>query len=153
VASQDLQALPRRRRRLLQARTALGKQGRGLLAERGLVLAQGMTRLRQPLPASVADLDTELTPWSRAGRWEWDEQVVALEERGAHADRVGQRGFAQTAQCQQRARVAGSGPGIATALVAAGGTAREFAHGRAHTPTGARKSGCSYRNLLRSHGR
>jgi hypothetical protein len=48
VESQGIQAIHRMRSRLIKERTALGNQVRGLLAERGIVLAQGITRLRQP---------------------------------------------------------------------------------------------------------
>ena len=62
VESQDIQAIHRMRSRLVKDRTALGNQIRGLLAERGIVIAQGMTRLRQQLPLIVEDEANELTP-------------------------------------------------------------------------------------------
>src|SRR5919108_2921923 len=65
VESQDIQAIHRLRSRLIKERTALGNQVRGLLAERGIVIAQGITRLRQQLLAIVEDGDNELTPLSR----------------------------------------------------------------------------------------
>ena len=40
-------------------------QVRGLLAERGIVIAQGITRLRKQLPVVVEDGENELTPLSR----------------------------------------------------------------------------------------
>src|SRR4029450_3997272 len=52
------------------------------------------------------------------------------DERIARADRLVQRVFTETAQCQKLARGEGIGPVIATALVAAVGNAREFANGR-----------------------
>ena len=71
VESPDIQALHRRRSRLIKERTALGNQPRGLRAERGIVSAQGITRLRKQLPVIGEDLANELTPWSREGRREW----------------------------------------------------------------------------------
>src|SRR5215207_1867436 len=53
--SQDMQAIHRMRRRLIKERTALVNQVRGLLAERGIVIAQGITRLRKQLPVLVED--------------------------------------------------------------------------------------------------
>jgi transposase len=58
------------------------------------------------------------------------EQLVALDERIARADRMVQRVFTENVQCQKLARVEGIGPVIATALVAAVGNAQEFANGR-----------------------
>ena len=55
VESQDIQAIHRLRSRLVKDRTALGNQIRVVWAERGMVIAQGMTRLRQQLPLIVED--------------------------------------------------------------------------------------------------
>jgi transposase len=130
VESQDIQAIHRMRSRLIKERTALGNQVRGLLAERGIVLAQGITRLRKQLPVIVEDLANELTPLSREVMQELYEQLVTLDERIARADRLVQRVFTENAQCQKLAHVEGIGPVIATALVAAVGNAQEFANGR-----------------------
>jgi transposase len=130
VESQDIQAIHRMRSRLIKDRTALVNQVRGLLAERGIVIAQGITRLRQQLPTIVEDLANELTPLSREVMRELYNQLVALDERIARADRMVQRVFTENAQCQKLAHVEGIGPVIATALVAAVGNATEFANGR-----------------------
>jgi transposase len=130
VESQDIQAIHRMRSRLIKDRTALVNQVRGLLAERGIVIAQGITRLRQQLPTIVEDLANELTPLSREVMRELYEQLVAFDERIARADHMVQRVFTENAQCQKLARVEGIGPVIATALVAAVGNAQEFANGR-----------------------
>jgi transposase len=130
VESHEIQALPRLRSRLLKERTVLVNQIRGLLAERGIVLAQGITRLRHHLPTIVEDGANKLTPMSREVRRELSEELGARDERIARADHFVQRVFTETAQCQKLARVEGLGPVIATALVAAVGTAQEFANGR-----------------------
>src|SRR5262252_1333215 len=65
VESQDIQAIHRMRSRLIKERTALGNQIRGLLAERGIVMPQGLTRLRQQLPTIIENLENQLTPLSR----------------------------------------------------------------------------------------
>src|SRR5215831_2999048 len=130
VESQDIQAIHRLRSRLIKERTALVNQVRGLLAERGIVIAQGITRLRQQLPTIVEDLDNELTPLSREVMRELYEELVVLDERIARADRLVQRVFTESASCQKLAQVEGIGPVVATALVAAVGNAQEFANGR-----------------------
>jgi len=110
VESQDIQAIHRLRSRLIKERTALVNQVRGLLAERGIVIAQGITRLRKQFPTIVEDLDNELTPLSREVMRELYDQLAALDERIAHADRMVQRVFTENAQCQKLARVEGIGP-------------------------------------------
>src|SRR5215211_2446984 len=60
IESQDIQAIHRMRSRLIKERTALVNQIRGLLAERGIVMAQGITRLRKQLPLIVEDEDNAL---------------------------------------------------------------------------------------------
>jgi transposase len=62
VESQDIHAIHRMRSRLITERTALVNPVRGLLAERGIVIAQGITRLRRQLPAIVEDLTNALPP-------------------------------------------------------------------------------------------
>src|SRR5215213_774431 len=80
VESQDIQAIHRMRSRLIKERTALVKQIRGLLDERGIVIAQGITRLRKQLPVLVEDETNELTPLSREVMRELYEEMVALDE-------------------------------------------------------------------------
>ena len=118
------------RSRLIKERTALVNQIRGLLAERGIVIAQGITRLRKQLPVIVEDEENELTPLSREVMRELYEELVALDERVTRADALVQRVFTQSAACQKLAQVEGIGPVVATALVAAVGNAKEFANGR-----------------------
>ena len=57
-------------------------------------------------------------------------EVMALDERGTRADAMVQRVFAQSAAGQKLAQVEGTGPVVATVLVAAVGNAPEFANGR-----------------------
>ncbi len=130
VKSQDIQAIHRMRRRLIAERTALVNQIRGLLAERGIVIAQGITRLRQQLPTIVEDEENALTPLSREVMRELQAELVALDERIMRTDRMVQRVFAENAHCQKLAQVEGIGPVVATALMATIGNANAFQHGR-----------------------
>jgi len=130
VESQDIQAIHRLRSRLVKERTALVNQIRGLLAERGIVIAQGITRLRKQLPVIVEDRENELTPVSRGVIRELAEELGMLDERVTRADVMVQRVFTQSVACQKLAQVEGIGPVVATAVVAAVGNAKEFANGR-----------------------
>jgi transposase len=108
----------------------LVNQVRGLLAERGIVIPQGVTRLRKQLLVIVDDLGNALTPLSREVMRELYDQLVALDERIARADHLVQRVFAENAHCQKLTQIEGIGPVVATALVAAVGKATEFTNGR-----------------------
>jgi transposase len=130
VESQDIQAIHHMRSRLIKERTALVNQIRGLLAERGIVIAQGIIRLRKQLPIIMEDLGNELTPLSREVMRELYEQLVALDERVTRADHLVRRVFHENPQCQKLAQIEGIGPVVATALVAAVGDARVFTTGR-----------------------
>ena len=130
VESQDIHAIHRMRSRLIKERTALVNQVRGLLAERGIIIAQGITKLRTQLPVIVEDLQNELTPLSREVMRELYEELVVLDERVTRVDAMVHRVFTQSTACQKLAQVEGIGPVVATALVAAVGNATEFANGR-----------------------
>jgi transposase len=130
VESQDIQASHRMRSRVVKERTALVNQIRGLLAERGIVIAQGITRLRKQLPVIVEDEGKALTSLSREVMRELYEELVALDERITRADHLSKRVFADNESCQKLAKIEGGGPVVATALVAAVGNAKEFTNGR-----------------------
>jgi transposase len=130
VESKDIQAIHRMRSRLIKERTALVNQVRGLLAERGIIIAQGITKLRTQLPVIVEDLENELTPLSREVMRELYEELVVLDEWVTRVDALVHRVFTQSAACQKLEQVEGIGPVVATALVAAVGNATEFANGR-----------------------
>lgn len=57
VAQQDVQSLHRARTRLVNNRTGLVSQMRGILAERGIVFAQSITRARREIPVIIADIN------------------------------------------------------------------------------------------------
>src|SRR5919199_4692817 len=62
LAQQDIQALHRVRERLVTARTALVNEIRGLLAEYGIVLPQGVAQLRQTFVCTLETEQAKLTP-------------------------------------------------------------------------------------------
>ena len=130
VESQDVQALHRMRSRLVKGRTALVNQIRGLLAERGIVIAQGITKLRKQLPTIVEDVGNTLTPLGREVMRELYAQLVVLDEQLSRTEQLVRRVFTESAACQKLGQVEGIGPVVATALVAAVGNAREFINGR-----------------------
>jgi len=81
VAQQDIQSLHRIRSRLVNERTGLVCQIRGILAERGIVFAKSITRARREFPVIAQDLTNPLTPTLRTMMSELIEELRALDER------------------------------------------------------------------------
>ena len=61
IEQQDLQGLHRVRERLVKHRTAVVNQVRGLLLEYGIVIPQGIARLRKRLPRVIEEADNGLS--------------------------------------------------------------------------------------------
>jgi transposase len=166
---QALQALPRLRERLMKARTALVNEIRGLLSAYGLVLPHSIAQGRALLGAQLADHQANRTALSTAVVWHLYEEFLALEKRlESDAEQLAARGQAHPA-CQRRQTISGSGPGTATALIAALGDVTQVKNGRqlaawlgvvprAHAPGGQRRllgistRGARSRRNLRVHG-
>lgn len=65
VDQQDIQAIHRIRSGLVQRRTALANQIRGLLGEYGIIIQQGIKKLSQQLPLILEDAENGLTDLGR----------------------------------------------------------------------------------------
>ena len=130
AAQQDLQALHRLRDGLIRQRTVWINRTRGLLAERGLVVARGVTAFRRALPALLEDGENGLSGLFRELLAEQYAQVVQLDERIAVYDQRLAAIATTDAACRRLQGIPGIGPVGATALVAAVGDARAFRNGR-----------------------
>ena len=130
VEHQDLQGLHRIRQRLIQERTALVNQTRGLLAEYGIVIAQRVNQVRRALPVILEDGDNGLSGFGRELFADLYEQLVASDQRVEAYDQRIARAHRANPLCLKLAQVEGVGPVTATAFVAAVGDARQFANGR-----------------------
>lgn len=106
---------------LVGERTALVNQIRGLLAEFGIVVRQGVVALRQALPDVLEDGENALPGMAREVVAELDERLRDLEARTCKYDRC----IALLAK-----QMPGIGPLTATALVASVGDTRTFSSGR-----------------------
>ena len=130
VEQQDIQSLHRVRERLVQERTALVNQTRGLLREYGLFLPKGVDMFRRQIGEVLEDAENELTPLMREVVSDQYERLVELDGRIGDYGRRIERVFAENEVCRRLGEVEGVGPLTATALVAAVGEAREFKNGR-----------------------
>jgi transposase len=112
------------------ARTALVNEMRGLLAEYGIVLPQGVAKFRQALVRTLEAEQTKLTPLGQelfhklfAELGKLDAEVAYYQEKlEALAD--------AHPVCQRLQTIPGIGPLTATALMAAVSDAQVFKNGR-----------------------
>ena len=130
VAQQDQQSLHRVRSLAVAQRTAQVNQVRGLLAEQGIEIGQGRTRVRAALPGILEDGENGLSGEFRelvADAYEtlvWmDARLEALAARIEHWAKADE-------QVQRLLGIPGIGPITATALVAAVGDVKTFRNGR-----------------------
>jgi len=133
VKSEEQQAVlmvHRARSLMVENRTAQVNQIRGLLAEFGIVVPQGIEKLRCRLPDILEDAENGLPALARETLADLMEQLRHWDERVAHYDRQIEQLAAKSEPAQRLMKVEGIGPITATALVASVGDAKVFHSGR-----------------------
>lgn len=127
---QAVLSLHRARQGFVKARTAQANQIRGLLAEYGIVIPQGISHIARRLPAILEDGENDLPGTFRALLQRLGEHLKAL---GQHVEDLEEQVHAwhrDNAASQKLAQVPGIGPITASALVASIGDAKSFHNGR-----------------------
>jgi transposase len=128
-AQQAVLTVHRVRELLVTERTALANQIRGLLMEYGVVIAQGIQRLRRELPGVLAT--TEILPeLVRAVVAELRERMQELDRKITDYDHRIEQLAKQNEATRRLMQVEGVGPITATAIVATIGNGHAFQHGR-----------------------
>ncbi len=130
IVQQDLQALARMRKGALQARTALVNRLRGLLAEYGIVMRQGVNTVRRQLPEILEDAHNELTDVMRHALALEYELLLAYDQ---HIEALTDRLKAQALQdeaVRRLLKVPGFGALVAAVFVATLGDGLAFKNGR-----------------------
>ena len=130
IDQQDVQALHRARQRLVNHRTALVCQIRGLLLDRGLAIGVGITRARRMIPQLLEEAENGLSDLMRETLAELYDLMRDLDVRIHGFDLRIDRMFRNSPPCQRIAKIKGVGPKTATAIVAAIGDGAEFKNGR-----------------------
>jgi transposase len=130
VEQQDIQAVHRIRELLIQQRTALINQARGLLAERGIAIARSPSAFKKALPEILEEPRGELTSFCRTLLLVVLERFRSIEAQVAQADGWIESILKQSVLCQRIAAIPGIGAMTATAMVAAVGDAKSFKNGR-----------------------
>lgn len=130
IEQQDIQALHRARQRMVNHRTAVVSQIRGLLLDRGFAIAKSITRARRLIPEILSDFENALTPMAREAITELYDLFRDLDRRIGLFDKKIDHVFWASEPCQRIAKIKGVGPKTATAIVAAIGDSAEFKNGR-----------------------
>jgi transposase len=130
VEDQDIQCVHRIRERLISERTALINQTRGLLAEYGVVIEKGVSKVRKALPRILEDGENELTGVTRELCYELYEELIKLEERIELYEKKIDQIFKNNPLCQKFAEIEGVGPITATILVTMLSRPEMFENGR-----------------------
>jgi len=114
---------------MVNHRTAVVSQIRGLLLDRGFAFAKSITRARRVIPALLSDMTNELTTMAREAIAELWDLMCDLDRRVAIIDKKIDAVFKANPACQRIARIKGVGPKTATAMVAAIGDGVDFKNG------------------------
>ena len=133
VKSEEQQAVlmvHRARELMVENRTAQVNQIRGLLAEFGLVVPEGIENLRRQWSGILENAENGLPTLARETLSDLIEQVRHWDARVAHYDRQIAQLAAQSEPAQRLMKLEGVGPLTATALVASVGNAQVFDSGR-----------------------
>lgn len=130
IEQQDIQALHRARQRMVNHRTAVVSQIRGLLLDREFAIGKSITRARRIIPEILSDVENEITLLAREALNELYDLFRDLDRRIIIFDRKIDAGFRDSEVCQRIAKIKGVGPKTATAIVAAVGDGSEFKNGR-----------------------
>lgn len=130
VKQQDIQALHRIRSQLIQTRTALVNQIRGLLAEYGVIIPIQIQNVRKRLSEILDDQSNELTEFSRALFKELYEDLIKIDERMHSCDKKLVMIFKTNSNCKRISEVPGVGLVTATAIIASINDAKVFKNGR-----------------------
>jgi transposase len=166
---QAVLALHRARQGFVRARTAQANQIRGLLAEYGIVIPQGICHITKRLPGILEDGESDLPGMFRQLLQRLGEHLKELDRQVGELELQIQLWHREHDASRKLAQIPGIGPITASALVASIGDAKSFANGRQlaawlglvprqhssggkSTLLGISKRGDSYLRMLLIHG-
>lgn len=130
LEQQDIQLLHRVRERLVSQRTSLSNQVRGLLAEYGIVIPQGLRNVRNQLPSILEEVENGLSAMAREAFAQLYEEFVALDEHIKILTKRVKLVSESNERCTQLMSVPGIGPMVATAVFTAMGSPSHYRNGR-----------------------
>lgn len=130
VDQQAVLALHRARQGMVKARTAQANQIRGMLAEFGLILPQGIAHLYQRVPLLLDEAKDELPGVFRELVQRLLEHLKELDRQVGEMEIRIQAWHRSNALSRKLEKIPGIGPITASALVASIGDAKQFTNGR-----------------------
>ena len=130
LEQQAVLALHRARQGFVKARTAQANQIRGLLAEYGIVIPQGISHIAERLPDILEDGENALPGTFRQLLQQLGEHLKELDRQVGELEVQIQLWHRENEASRNLAEIPGIGPITASALVASIGDAKSFANGR-----------------------
>jgi transposase len=130
IEQQAVLALHRARQGFVKARTAQANQIRGLLAEYGIVIPQGLSHIGKRVPMIVEDGESELPGVFRQLMQRLVEHLKEIDRQVLELEAQIQLWHRENEASRKLAYIPGIGPITASALVASIGDAKSFANGR-----------------------
>jgi transposase len=127
---QAVLALHRARQGFVKTRTAQANQIRGLLAEYGIVIPQGIAHIAKRLPDILEDGENELPGVFRELLQRLGDHLKELDRQVGELEVQIQRWHRENEASKKLAQIPGIGPITASALVASIGDAKSFENGR-----------------------
>jgi len=130
AAQQAILSVHRARQGFVKARTAQANQIRGLLAEYGITIPQGIGHIAKRVPEIIEDGDIDLPGNFRLLIQRLLEHLKELDRQVCELEKEIQMWHRENDASQKLAAIPGVGPMTATALVASIGDASNFKNGR-----------------------
>lgn len=130
IEQQSVLALHRARQSFVRARTAQANQIRGLLAEFGLILPQGIHHIAKRVPELIENASNELTGAFRLLIQRLVEHLKELDRQVRELEIEIKKWHRANPLSSKLEKIPGIGPITASALVASIGDAKSFKNGR-----------------------
>lgn len=130
ASQQAILSVHRARQGFVKARTAQANQIRGLLAEYGIVIAQGIGNITKRVPEILEDGENDLPGSFRLLIERLLDHLRALDRQVGELEVQVQLWHRDHSASQKLAKIPGVGPMTASAMVASIGDARNFKNGR-----------------------
>jgi transposase len=127
---QAILSVHRARQGFVKARTAQANQIRGLLAEYGIAIPQGISHIAKRVPETIEDGENDLPGSFRLLIQRLVDHLKELDRQVGELETEIQRWHRDNAASQKLAKIPGIGPMTASAMVASIGDARNFKDGR-----------------------
>lgn len=115
---------------MVNHRTALVSQMRGILLDRGIAFGQSITRARAMIPQIIEERSNDLTDLCRETLTSLLELMAEIDKRVREFDLRIDQVYRENEACRRVGKIRGVGPKTATAVVAAIGDGRDFDNGR-----------------------